>query len=159
MKRVHTVTFLEPEQESTLILNYYDSIRKSTPRPGSGWIIGGVDSTNTSPQPTPSSSPKSNKKRVIHEEVVEETSKQLSSLCISKSSGCIFQLSDRSLSSMTNLYASTLPRALSLKSMTSTPRSSAEELILVPDNTIPKSKPIAIVKNKTGNGKARYFNS
>lgn len=60
MKRVVSFSFPDQQNESTLMSNYFDLVRQNTPIPG--WSIDGVSSADTSPAPTPGSSPRHKKK-------------------------------------------------------------------------------------------------
>ncbi len=154
MKRTISVTFNEPEKESTLMLNYYESIRKNTPMPGSGWSIDGTYSTDASPQPTPQSSPRAKNKSMRVDNGLDGTIKQFSKLLLNEASNeqhSSFTAFEFSFQSMTSMPPSTLSRSstlLSFKSSKSTPNASAEELTIGHSAKSQKSKPMPIRKKK-----------
>lgn len=141
MKKVVSFSFSEIESESTLLSFYYESKRHSARMPG--WSIGGIDSAETSPQPTPGSSPKSKKKSMLVD--MNLNIEKFANLRVKTEEIFPPQTFGFHSPSMASLEETALSRSstlLSIDSFVSSPYVSAEEL------RRPKSQPIPIIKGK-----------
>jgi hypothetical protein len=140
-----------PDKDSTLMNHYYRSISRKTPMPG--WSIGGIISTDSSPQPTPPSSPTAKRHATCVD--LEHATNQLLDLHLNTENDFGHLPLFPSMDSMPQSTFSASATLFSFNTREATPYTSAEELISgANDLKLEKSSPIQI--KKKGNRKVRF---